>query len=203
VNATVVCSACGHVNGPDARFCNRCGEQLDRPPPPTAVAVPVPPPSMETTTTHTGRAYALGYDESSFAISRLSGGPPVERFERTEDGWRRAWDRFQRLDRRDAVPAWRQRTAPWILLNVAISIVTWLAILVADGVVLAVADRDTEEVSTTAGVGIAVALPLTIAGWLLYAYAASLRRRRLALACLVGGALVLVLVTSLVDQPAA
>jgi len=165
--------------------------------------VPAAPPSPGPTTTHTGRAYTLGYDESSFAISRLLGGAPVERFERTEDGWRRAWDRFQQLDRRDAVPAWRQRTAPWILLNVAISIAAWLAILLVDGVVLAATDRETEEISTTAGIGIGLALPLTIAGWLLYAYAANLQRRRLALAVLVGGALVLVIVTSLVDQPAA
>jgi hypothetical protein len=201
VSATVLCSACGHANGPEARFCNRCGVQLGRRASPISVAVPAPPPAVGSTVTHVGRAYALGYDESSFAVTPAKGGPPVARFERTEQGWRRAWDRFQRLERRDAVPAWRQRTAPWILLNVAISLAVWCVIIIVDGMVLAAAGRDTEELSTSMLVGDVVALPLTIAGWMLFAYASNAARRRLALTILVGGAFALSVVMALIGQP--
>lgn len=167
-----------------------------------AATVPPPPPGG-TTITHRGTVYGLGYDEASFGIWPLAGGAAIERFERTEDGWRRAWERFQRLDRRDKVAPWRRRTAGWILLNVLIGIVLWFAILIVEGIALAIAELDTEEIAGTTGAGIGIAIPMTLAGWLLFAYAGDRRWRNLALVVLVGGALVLAVVTGLVGQPEA
>jgi hypothetical protein len=201
VSASVACPSCGHPNPPGSTFCNRCGAQFERlAPPAPGIAVPPPPAGTGTTTTHTGRVYALGYDATSFAIVPLTGDPPVERFERTEDGWGRAWDRFQRLDRRDAAPFWRQRTGLWILMNAVIGFIVWIAILAIAVAALEIAGRETDELTAVAETAIGVALPVTIAGWLLFAYAASRTRRLVALAVLVGGALAGVLVTLFLEQ---
>lgn len=168
------------------------------------MSTPVPPPPPAgATITHPGKVYGLGYDDTSFGIWPLAGGPVIERFERSEEGWRRAWARFQQLDRRDAVPPWRRRTAAWILLNIVIGLAVWFAILVVDAMAIAIADLETEEISGLAGAGMGIAIPMTLAGWLLFAYAGDYRRRRLAFVLLVCGALVLAVVTGLVGQPEA
>jgi hypothetical protein len=45
--------------------------------------------------THSGRRYLLGYGVDFFGIwDRQGGSAPVQRFPRTDDGWRRAWLAF-------------------------------------------------------------------------------------------------------------
>jgi hypothetical protein len=49
--------------------------------------------------THSGFRYVLGYVADSFGIwDRQAPGAPVERFPRTDDGWRSAWIRFVDLE---------------------------------------------------------------------------------------------------------
>jgi hypothetical protein len=49
--------------------------------------------------THSGFRYVLGYVADSFGIwDRQTPGAPVERFPRTDDGWRSAWIRFVSLE---------------------------------------------------------------------------------------------------------
>ncbi len=49
--------------------------------------------------THSGFRYVLGYVADSFGIwDRQAPGAPVERFPRTDDGWRSAWIRFVSLE---------------------------------------------------------------------------------------------------------
>ena len=49
--------------------------------------------------THSGFRYVLGYVADSFGIwDRQAPGAPVERFPRTDDGWRSAWIRFVGLE---------------------------------------------------------------------------------------------------------
>lgn len=48
---------------------------------------------------HSGRRYLLGYGSDFFGIwDRERPGPPVERFPRTDDGWRAAWTHFAGLE---------------------------------------------------------------------------------------------------------
>jgi hypothetical protein len=48
---------------------------------------------------HSGRRYLLGYGSDFFGIwDRERPGPPVERFPRTDGGWRAAWIRFAGLE---------------------------------------------------------------------------------------------------------
>jgi hypothetical protein len=49
--------------------------------------------------THSGYRYVLGYAADDFGIwDRQSPAAPVERFPRTDDGWRQAWLRFAALE---------------------------------------------------------------------------------------------------------
>jgi hypothetical protein len=49
--------------------------------------------------THSGYRYVLGYRANDFGIwDRQSPAAPVERFPRTDDGWRQAWLRFAALE---------------------------------------------------------------------------------------------------------
>lgn len=48
---------------------------------------------------HKGERYGLGRAEGSYAIWDLSkGGPPIERFPHTQDGWRRARAQYEKLE---------------------------------------------------------------------------------------------------------
>jgi hypothetical protein len=151
--------------------------------------------------THPGRVYGLGYDATSFAIWPLSGGPALERFDRSEEGWRRAWTRFGILDRRDATPTWRRTSAPWILVNVLLGIAVWIGVAVVEVAVLIGAGRDVDELADSTAAGYTLALPLSIAGWVLFAYAGSRRARWFWLVLLVGGGLALSIVTGVIGQP--
>lgn len=116
MSASTTCPVCGSVNPPDSRFCSRCGTQLDRivggvaPTPvaapaatPAAAAAPgmpalPPPPGEPVTITHRGNRFAVGYGETFYGVWNLSGGAPLQRFERTDGGWQQAWARFQQLE---------------------------------------------------------------------------------------------------------
>lgn len=50
--------------------------------------------------THTGVRYVLGYLPDAFAIwDRRAPQAPVERFPRTDEGWRAAWNRYTAIER--------------------------------------------------------------------------------------------------------
>lgn len=116
MSASVTCPVCGSANPPDSRFCSRCGTQLDRivgGVAPTPVAAPAatpaaaappgmpalpPPPGEPVTITHRGNRFAVGYGETFYGVWNLSGGAPLQRFERTDGGWQQAWARFQQLE---------------------------------------------------------------------------------------------------------
>jgi hypothetical protein len=123
--SSVTCPTCGNVSAPDARFCARCGTQLDRIVGPTPAASPwatpaaspaaapaaspaptaapaglslPPPPGGDVTITHRGQSHGVGYGEPFYGVWSLRGGPPLQRFERTDAGWQLAWARFQELE---------------------------------------------------------------------------------------------------------
>jgi hypothetical protein len=49
--------------------------------------------------THTGERYLLGYGPDYFGIwDRQSPATPSERFPRTDDGWRQAWQRYVAIE---------------------------------------------------------------------------------------------------------
>lgn len=49
--------------------------------------------------THTGERYLLGYGTDYFGIwDRRSPSTPSERFPRTDDGWRQAWQRYVAIE---------------------------------------------------------------------------------------------------------
>ena len=51
------------------------------------------------TYTHSGHRYVLGYGKGFFGIwDRQSPSAPVERFDRSDDGWRQAWQRYAGLE---------------------------------------------------------------------------------------------------------
>jgi hypothetical protein len=65
----------------------------------TTVSSPTASPSGDAQYTHSGFRYVLGFVADSFGIwDRQSPGVPVERFPRTDDGWRSAWIRFVGLE---------------------------------------------------------------------------------------------------------
>ncbi len=50
--------------------------------------------------THSGERYLLGYTDDSFGIwDRQTPTTPTERFPRSDDGWRQAWQRYVSLER--------------------------------------------------------------------------------------------------------
>jgi hypothetical protein len=49
--------------------------------------------------THSGERYLLGYSGDHFGIwDRQSPAQPTERFARTDDGWRQAWQRYVAIE---------------------------------------------------------------------------------------------------------
>ncbi len=62
-------------------------------------AAPVPGDMSSVRYTHSGYRYVLGYGADFFGIwDRQSPATATERFDRTDDGWRRAWMRFSSLE---------------------------------------------------------------------------------------------------------
>jgi hypothetical protein len=49
--------------------------------------------------THSGERYLLGYSGDAFGIwDRQSPAQPIERYPRTDDGWRQAWQRYVAIE---------------------------------------------------------------------------------------------------------
>jgi hypothetical protein len=58
-----------------------------------------PSPSPQLTFSHEGPRYILGYSQDYFGLwDKAAPGPPLQRFARTEDGWKQAWDAFMRAE---------------------------------------------------------------------------------------------------------
>ena len=58
-----------------------------------------PSPSPRLTFSHEGPRYLLGYSTDYYGIwDKNAPGPPVNRFPRTDDGWRQAWESFIRSE---------------------------------------------------------------------------------------------------------
>ena len=61
----------------------------------TVPAVEPPTSDQKVEFTHSGERYLLGYTDDFFGIwDRHSPAAPTERFPRTDDGWRQAWQRY-------------------------------------------------------------------------------------------------------------
>jgi hypothetical protein len=57
------------------------------------------PPGERVEFTHSGERYLLGYSGDHFGIwDRQSPAQPTERFPRTDDGWRQAWQRYVAIE---------------------------------------------------------------------------------------------------------
>lgn len=223
----MTCPSCGLENPPGAGFCGRCGTQLDpgagaptgtaqipagtplatpQPTTPAAAATapaswPALPVAAETQFTNLGTVYGLGFGPTFFGIWSLEGGPAVQTFERTQAGWEAAWRRFQELDRRDSVPAWRRATVGWVLLDVVVGFALWVLILIVEAAVLIAAHKQTEDLNDTSAAGVVIALPMAMAGWLVFALARNRKVRWLALVVLAGGALAVATSFGIAGQP--
>ncbi len=169
-------------------------------PAPAAVASPaaVPPSAApaqaaaDVAVTHGGRVYAVGYGPGYFGIWRVTGGSPIERYDRTDAGWRLAWARFQQLEG-IAVPRWRRATGLWIFLNLLISLAVWFLVLLVGVLILAALGEDLDDVPDAAATGATIALPLSILGWMLFVYRKERRVRIAALVIGIVGSLVAVI----------
>jgi hypothetical protein len=70
-------------------------------PPVEAAPAAVPPaePELKAEFTHSGERYLLGYTDEFFGIwDRRSPAAPLERFPRTDDGWRQVWQRYAAIE---------------------------------------------------------------------------------------------------------
>jgi hypothetical protein len=63
-----------------------------------AAAAPAQP-ELKAEFTHSGERYLLGYTDEFFGIwDRQSPAVPLERFPRTDDGWRQVWQRYAAIE---------------------------------------------------------------------------------------------------------
>ena len=63
-----------------------------------AAAAPAQP-ELKVEFTHSGERYLLGYTDEFFGVwDRQAPTAPMERFPRTDDGWRQAWQRYAAIE---------------------------------------------------------------------------------------------------------
>jgi hypothetical protein len=218
----VRCPNCGQENQAGAAFCLRCGTQLGEPasealassggrpqPPAPPQAAPTPPASHEpgeTELTHRGHAFGAGYGADFYGVWDLRvAGEPVARFERTPIGWEAAWRKFQELDSRQAVPAWRRTGVGWIILHILIGFVVlgFVQAFVIGGVLVAF-DRATDPLEPRTSAAVTLAAFVGLVAWLLFVYLnRGSRVRWLAFLATLLSAFAIALVVSLIAQPAA
>lgn len=217
------CPNCGQENQSGAAYCLRCGTRLgessgsgtsppgDQPASAsvareTAPSPPVFPDVSETELTHRGHVFGLGYGPDFYAVWDLRvAGDPVARFERTPIGWEAAWRKFQELDSRQAVPAWRRPNVGWIILHILVGFVAlgFVQAFVIGGVLVAL-DRVTDPLEPRTSAAITVTAFIGLVAWLMFVYLNRSSRIRwvVFLATLLSG-FAIGLVVSLVAQPAA
>jgi zinc ribbon protein len=86
--------------------------------PPRDEAAGVGPSTSSTSVAHRGHRYMIGKGGDYYAIwQQEPPAPPLELFPKNEEGWQRAWERFQELDRlaiAAALPAQSSRTGRWV-----------------------------------------------------------------------------------------
>lgn len=217
------CPNCGQENRGEAAFCLQCGTQLaevaasgpagtsEHAAQTSALqqATPTPPVSHEpgdTELTHKGQAFGAGYGADFYGVWDLRvAGEPVARYERTPIGWEAAWRKFQELDSRQAVPAWRRPNVGWIILHILIGFVAlgFVQAFVIGGILVAF-DRATDPLEPRTSAMITVAAFIGLVAWLLFVYLNRAPRVRwvVFLSTLLTG-FTIALVVSLVAQPTA
>lgn len=217
------CPNCGQENQLGAAYCLRCGTRLGDPSPSgasrpgdqpasasvareTAPGPPVFPEVSETELTHRGHVFGLGYGPDFYGVWDLRvAGDPVARFERTPIGWEAAWRKFQEMDSREAVPAWRRPGVGWIILHILIGFIVlgFVQASVVGGVLVA-AGRSTDPLASRTSAVLTIAAAVGLIAWLLFVYLSKTTRFRWTafLVTLLGGFTIALLV-SLAAQPAA
>jgi hypothetical protein len=80
--------------------------------------------------TNQGRRYALGYGADFYGIwDQQQPEAPIERFPRTDDGWKEAWTRYSALDWPMSAPP-KKRRRPWLVaLLIVVGVLVSLAVI--------------------------------------------------------------------------
>jgi len=145
----------------------------------------------DTVITHRGQLYGAGYGPNFCAVWDLRpGGAIVATFERSQAGWQQAWERFQELESRDAMPQWRQPKIGWVLLQLGLGLVVWFLVAIVVALVVQLTGRDLGGLSDAQNGAVGLTFFTTLTGWLLFVYMRKPARTRwIVLAAVLGGGL--------------